>query len=127
MDLLERQRWGNSPWLADQVQEHHSRMQDTTPAWMRLAQTWGLVLLIVAIVGGLIYLGAGMVIRPILQRVGIWIAPSVRTAAKLDAEAVAEDRASEAQHRIITARRTSEPDYNAAFEREHRRAKEERT
>jgi hypothetical protein len=109
------------------VQENVGRLQDPVPAWMRLAQTLMYVSLIVAVVGAMAYLGIGALVRPFMYRLGMWIAPSVRTAAKLDAEAVVNRRATEEQHRVITARRTAEPDYNAAFERAQANAKAERT
>jgi hypothetical protein len=105
----------------DKTQTNVGHLKDPVPFWVYLFQTWGLVALLVAVTVLLVYLGVGAVVRPILQRFGLLLSRSVRTAAKLDAESVVRGRATEDQHRVITARRTAEPGYDVAFRHEKER------
>lgn len=99
-------------------------LDDKVPYWQRLLKVWAGVAGAGVVLALLIYLGVGRVARPLFQAIGMFIPRAVNAAAKIDAEAVVDGHASEAQHRAITARRTSEPLYDKLFKR-HKAAAEQ--
>ena len=91
-------------------------VQDRTPAWMRLAQTWATVLGIVALIGGAVYFGLGPIIRRAMAWVGVLIPAPTVNQARLDAETVNQGVTlpPEQVRRIESAKATT-PGYKQAF------------
>lgn len=103
------------------------KIEDKTPEWMHLVK-WGLIVAgIVAALAAAIYFNIGAVARPFFALFGrglAWLIPATTaTAAKLDAEAVAANAATEEQHRVITLRRATDPAYDTAFKAARSNAK----
>jgi hypothetical protein len=90
-------------------------VRDETPLWYPVLK-WGLI--VAGLLGGLalcVYLNVGAVARPVFSLIGGLIPSGTRAAAKFDAEAVVEGALSGAHDKSITARRVSDPAYEAAF------------
>lgn len=105
-----------------EVQAAVPDLQDRVSPWVKLLQTWGWVLLIAAMIGGLMYLGLGPILRKIVAGFGFFIPTVTANEAKLDAETVASHQAAKLpipteQVRRMEARKTADPAYRAAFKK----------
>jgi len=81
----------------------------------------GFILMVVVVVGACMYFGVGSIIRPIMNRVGLWIKPKIRQEAKADAAYVVKmggiEHVEPNQVKRIATRQTGN-DHAVAFKQE---------
>lgn len=99
--------------LATGIQETLPDVKDRESQWMSLLRLGLIVAGIVAVLILLIYLGVGKLLKPLANRLGLWIGQKTKASATLDAK-VLKGQATPAE--AVAARRASDPTYNQAFQ-----------
>ena len=97
------------------------RLEDrgtTLEDWLRFGQTWAWVALLLSIVGFLMYLGLGPVIRRAFANLGMLIPDPIRRDARDDAELLRSGQARDIDHRRIARWQQADPIYRAALRKE---------
>jgi hypothetical protein len=95
----------------DTTQRHIGDLQDPVPWWARLLQNLFVASILLLILVLLVYLGIGALSRPLARRMGHLI----RTSAHFDRKALFEGKATEIDHRRISALRAAAPEYDQLF------------
>jgi len=117
-----RGRAGKIEKEAIEVQSRIPDIRDRTHPLIALMQTWGWIILILAIIALLIYLGVGPLFRRGLNFFGLLIPRATRDEARMDARTVYDTSADSAmpqeQVRRIENRKQSDPAYRSAFKKE---------
>lgn len=85
---------------------------------LAFARTAAVAVAIAAAAGLGIYLGVGGLIRPLLQRAGLWIDRRTRASAELDAKTI--ERGLDPRE-AVAARRAADPAHDAAYRRAARK------
>ena len=111
-----RGRMGLVDSLSQGIVRHSQSVMDTTPGWVRGLVMLGWVLLIGGVAFLMVYLGVGRIVRPLMNRVGLWLTPSMKEQAKMDAEVLERGDVSAEFSRATTIRK-ADPTYRVALNR----------
>lgn len=101
-----------------------NRVEDkgtTLEDWLRFGQTWAWVALMASIIGSLMYLGLGPVIRKAFAHLGLLIPDPVRRDAQDDAFLVRTGKARGEDHARIARWQQADPLYRIALDKELKR------
>lgn len=93
----------------------------TLEDWLRFGQTWAWVALLVSVVGFLMYLGLGPVIRKAFAHLGLLIPDPIRRDAQDDAFLVRTNKARNEDFARISRWQQADPVYRIALDKELKR------
>ena len=123
---LMQQAQGRASSIRHEVAEGRKalpRLEDkgtTLEDWLRFGQTWAWVGLLLSIVGALMYLGLGPVVRRAFAHLGMLIPDPIRRDAHDDAELLRSGQARDYDHRRIARWQQADPRYRSALNKEMR-------